>query len=132
MAFWSKKRMLDSLTKYLTEQKVTYTDTLDCISFELFFQKSGYSVYPYIKLNEEIEEVSIVINVKKLEAEPASKLYQRLNSFNLKSKYFTAKISEGLVLYLEYNTYASYDSIDKIIDRSIESLFNLQEEIDNL
>lgn len=132
MAFWSKKKMVDSLLKYLTEQNVTYTETLDCISFELFFQKSGYSVYPYIKLNEEKEEVAIIINLKKLEAEPSFKQYQKLNFFNLKSKYFTARINEALVLYLEYNAYCSYDSIDKIVDRSIESLFSLQEEMDNL
>lgn len=132
MAFWSKKRMADSLIKYLTEQNVTYTETLDCISFELFFLESGYSVYPYIRLNEEKDELAIVINLRKLEAEPSLKQLQRINAFNLKSKYFTAGITDGLVLYLEYNAHSSYDTVDKIADKCIESLFNLQEEMDNL
>ncbi len=132
MAFWSKKKIMDSLIKYLSEQGVTWHEEFDCITFELYFQKSGYSLYPYIRINESKEELSILINLKKVEENYLTqKGASRINDFNVLSKYFTAKIKEG-VLILEYNCTIDYDITSKMVNNSIESLFSLQEEIDNL
>lgn len=132
MAFWSKKKIVDSLTRYLSEQNVTWHEELDCITFELYFQKSGFSLYPYIRIDEERDELSIVINLKEAEdGYLAQRGAVRINDFNIRSPYFTAKIKEG-ILILEYNCVIDYDITPKIVNNSIESLFSLQEELDNL
>lgn len=130
MAFWSKKRITDSITKYLTEQNVTYKLENGYLSFELYFKNAGYSLFPYVKVDEDLEEVSIMINIKELTEDAKILDYSKINSFNTSSKYFTAKIKER-VIFLEYNCNTSYDGITKILGNAIESLFGLQDSMDN-
>lgn len=129
MAFWGKKSIKDSLIKYLNEQGVTYKEELGCLSFDLYFKKSEYTVYPYLKINENNEELSIIINLR--EVLDSFKDYSRINNFNCQSKYMIAKVRDGL-LYLEYNCHVTYDNLAIVLENAVESLFALQEEIDKL
>ena len=65
MAFWFKKKIVDTVIKYFNDKKVTIEKKNDIITFELLFENKGYSLYPYIKINEDTEEFSIVINIRK-------------------------------------------------------------------
>lgn len=129
MAFWGKKSIKDSLIKYLNEHGVTCKEELGCLAFDLYFKKSEYTVYPYLKINENNEELSIIVNLR--EVGDSFKDYARINSFNYQSKYLMAKVKDGL-LYLEYNCHISYENAVIVLENIVESLFSLQEEIDKL
>lgn len=130
MAFWSKKKMIDSVNKYFLERNVSITNEFGLLSLELSFKESGYSIYPYIKIDEENEEISIVVNIKEvLDIKQVD--FNKLNSFNLNSKYFVSKYKDNAII-LEYNTCATYENVSKIIHNALESLFSFQNEIDLL
>ncbi len=130
MAFWSKKKIIDGIIKYLNENNITWKEELGFITYELFFNESGYSLYPYIQINEEVEEISILINIKEI-ADGKNYDYSSLNDLNVKSKYFTAKIKDK-VLILEYNCNVSYENVSKFLKKIVDSIFSLQKDIDNL
>lgn len=129
MAFWSKKKNKDALIKYLNERKVNHHEEHDCITFEISMKNGQYSIYPYIKMNDASDEISILINLRAVE--DASREYHKLEAFNEQSKFFVAKIRQS-VLVLEYNCYATYELVDKIITDIFSSLSELEEEIDSL
>lgn len=128
MAFWSKKKMSDSLNRYFNENKATLNIENDIISFELYLDK-GYTLYPYISLDEENDNVSFLINLRMVNDK---NIYEKINQFNLKSMYLVAKLNEDRILSLEYNFKAYHDNINDIIDNIIKSIFELQEDIDSL
>lgn len=129
MAFWSKKKNKDALIKYLSEQNVNYHEEHGCITFEISMKNGQYSIYPYIRINETTDELSILINLRTVEEK--SKEYSKLTSFNEKSKFFVAKIRDS-VLVLEYNCYATYELVEKIIADVFSSVSELEDEIDSL
>lgn len=131
MAFWSKKKIEDAVVKYLTENNVTISKENNSISFELYFKNSQYSIYPYIVINEDEEEISVIVNLKKVE-EINSKYLSKMNSFNYNSKYFVCKANNENIIYLEYNGVINYDLLSKQMNKIIGSLFALQEQIDNI
>jgi hypothetical protein len=92
--------------------------------------KEGYSLYPYYVTNSDKKELSIIINLRKIDNDLMISDYERINAFNLKSKYFQAKIKDR-ILYLEYNTKVD-SSKSEIIHEVIESVFILSKEIDEL
>ncbi|MBQ9124772.1 MAG: hypothetical protein IJY14_03680 [Acholeplasmatales bacterium] len=128
MAFWSKKKMSDSLNRYFNDNKATLNIENDIISFELYLDK-GYTLYPYISLDEENDNVSFLINLREVNDK---NIYEKINQFNLKSMYLVAKLNEDKILLLEYNFKAYHDNINEIIDNIIKSIFDLQEDIDSL
>lgn len=131
MAFWSKKKIEDALIKYLNENNVTISKENNVLSFEIYFKDSKYSIFPYIIINEEEEEMSVIVNLKKVE-EINAKYLSKINSFNYNSKYFTCKSNNENVIYLEYNGNINYDLLSKQMNKIIGSLFALQEQIDNI
>lgn len=130
MAFWSKKKINDSISKYFLERNVSTTSDFGVLSLELNFKESGYSIYPYIKIDEDNEEISIMVNIREVALDKEVD-FNKLNSFNLNSKYFTAKYKNNAIV-LEYNTSVNYDNASKLVHNSLESLFALQGEIDCL
>ncbi|MGM9970197.1 MAG: hypothetical protein ACI35S_07365 [Anaeroplasma sp.] len=128
LGIFGNKKLIDKLLKYFNEKNITIINENNKYSFELFMVESGYSLFPYFTLDDESNELSIVINVIKKEEVD----YNKVNSFNLKSKFFAAKISNENIIYLEYNTIVNADNIKEIFMNVIESVFSLQEDIDNL
>lgn len=130
MAFWGKKKMFDAVNKYFNERNVSVTNEYDLLCIELNFKDNGYNIYPYIKLDEENEQISIMVNIREALELKASE-YEALNAFNLGSKYFTAKYKDNAIV-LEYNSICNYDNVVKLLHSALESLFSKQNEIDNL
>lgn len=128
MAFWNKKSIRECILKYLEEQEVSFKEEFGCITFELYFKREEFSVFPYIKINEMNEELSFIVNLKEIEN---YKDCQKLNKFNSLSKYVCAKHKDNM-LFLEYNALINSDQAPIIIDKIIESLYGLQSEIDKL
>lgn len=131
MAFWSKKKIEDAVIKYLNENNATISKDDNIISFELYFKDSKYSIYPYLIIDEENEEISICVNLRRVE-EINSKILSKINSFNYNSKYFICKANNENVIYLEYNGIINYELLSKQMNNVIGSLFSLQEQIDNI
>lgn len=133
MAFWNKKKMLDLIKTFFITNNATYTISSNEISFEIHFNKNGYSLFPYININEEKEIVRFTINIREVnKKELTSKILLGLNEFNSKSIYFKAFVNEDNILYLEYNTFANVDNISDVLQGVIDSLFNLSDEINEL
>ena len=117
--------------KQLEAKNITVTlDDNGKGSFELIMPKEGYSLYPYYVTNAEKKELSIIINLRKIDNDLLISDYERINAFNIRSKYFQAKIKDR-ILYLEYNTKVD-SSKSEIIHEVIESVFILSKEIDEL
>ncbi len=131
MAFWSKKRIRDNILKTLEEQNISYTEEQGYITFELYASAFSYSVFPYIKIIEETQEMSVIINVRKVEESLGVKELLRINAFNVASKYFTAKVKDGVIL-LEYNCVTSYEDCPKVFTEIMESIFTVYESVDKL
>jgi len=124
---FGNKKLIDKLNKYFYEKKIELKAENDKYSFEIVFHELGYSLFPYFKLSEASNEISIVINVRKCDNVD----FNMLNSFNLKSKYFTAKASNN-VIYLEYTTSLSNDTYKEVLNDILNSLTMLAIDIDNL
>ena len=99
-------------------------------SFELVMPKEGYSLYPYYRIDTTTKELSIIINVRNVEEDITIDLYNKINAFNIKSKYLMAKLKDRII-YLEYNTKVDSHK-SEIIHEVIESVFMLSKEIDEL
>ncbi len=128
MAFWSKKKLFDILSKGFKNDNVTVDVTNNNFSFEINLTDASYNLYPYIKLNEEDSIMSIFVNIRKVEKE---NVYEKINNFNLISKYFTLKLKDS-ILYLEYNVVVNNDNVYDICKVAINSLKELQFEIDKI
>ena len=128
MAFWSKKKLFDILSKAFKNDNVTVDVTNNNFSFEINLADASYNLYPYIKLNEEDSIMSIFVNIRKVEKE---NIYEKINNFNLISKYFTLKLKDS-ILYLEYNVVVNNDNVYDICKVAINSLKELQFEIDKI
>ena len=112
----------DKLIKYFKENNITYTEESNKIETEIVFKDKNISLYPYFKVEEDY--FSIIINIRKLTEKLNLDLYQKINSFNLVSQFFVAKISNENILYLEYNTLYT-DNLRDIFESSISSLNEL-------
>ncbi|HIT44335.1 TPA: hypothetical protein IAA91_05815 [Candidatus Avacholeplasma faecigallinarum] len=128
MAFWVKKKSSELIKKYLIEQNVTFKEEMGLITFEFFLSKSNFSIFPYINIDDAGDQISILINLRQVNN---LKDFEKLNDFNLKSKYFTAKIKDE-VLFLEYNTHILTENANFVMSSALDSLIELQVEIDNL
>ena len=88
----------------------------------------GYSLYPYYRIDTTTKELSIIINVRNVSEDITIDLYNKINAFNIKSKYLIAKLKDRII-YLEYNTKVDSHK-SEIIHEVIESVFMLSKEID--
>ncbi len=124
MGLFSKTE-LEKLEKHLNKKNLSFDKREDKISFEIAMNKNSYSLFPYLKINSN-NLFSFCVNLRKVD-----KLnYETLNSFNLKSKFFTAKVKND-ILFLEYNTTLN-DNVVSVFDSLVNELFVLEEDIDNL
>ncbi|MBR6071562.1 MAG: hypothetical protein IKP77_01860 [Acholeplasmatales bacterium] len=128
MAFWSKKKLFDVLSKEFKNNNISIDVDDNKLSFEVNCSDAGYNLYPYIKLDENESIMTILINLRKIGKE---NIYERINSFNLISKYYTMKLKDS-ILYLEYNVKVDNDNIYSIVMNSIDSIKELQFEIEKV
>ena len=112
----------DKLIKYFKENNIAYNEVGNKIETEIVFKDKNISLYPYFMVEEDY--FSIIINIRKITEKLNLDLYQKINSFNLVSQYFVAKISNENILYLEYNTLYT-DNLRDIFESSISSLNEL-------
>ena len=124
MAFWSKKKLSDILIKNFKNENISYKFEDSFLSFE--FPISNIMLYPYIKIDDDSEEYSIVINIKKEE----NVNFNNLNDFNINSRYFKAMYDNGII-YLSY-VFASDENIKQELNRILGSLNPLIDKIQNL
>ena len=124
MAFWSKKKLSEILIKSFKNDNITYKLEGNVLSFE--FPISNIMLYPYIKIDDDSEEYSIVINIKKEE----NVNFNNLNDFNINSRYFKAMYDNGII-YLSY-VFASDENIKQELNRILGSLNPLIDKIQNL
>ena len=129
---FGKKKTSDVLEKQFKDKKITLELKDGKYSFELVMQNEGYSLYPYFTIDEEKKEFSIIINLRTTDGGLTLMDWERINSFNLKSKYLMAKVAEDQVLYLEYNAMVESEKTKEVLDSVIESVFMLSKEIDEL
>lgn len=129
MALWSKKKLDSKIINYFNDKKITYEiveDEITKLNFELCFPEAKFILYPYLTIDGSL--ISFNINISQ-----TSKGYSldKLNSFNMKSRYFKTYITpEGLVV-LEYR-FNNTDDIVKNLDILIQSLYDLTSEISQL
>ncbi len=133
MALWNKKKMSDMITAFLKENNASFEIDGNIISFEVHFDNKDFTLYPYIKMTELKSMLSFGVNLRALNSsEKLEKKSEKLNAFNQASPYYKAFIGNENVIYLEYNTIASTDSVEMLLANVIDSLFKLQDEIDSL
>ena len=130
MGLFGHSKQKDKLIKYLKEKNISSTEKDGKIEIELLFKDKGFSLYPYFVVDDDNDYFSIIINLKKVEKTSVD-LFEKINDFNLLSQYFTLKISNDNILYLEYNSIFN-DNIKDIFDCTINSLYSLSEAIDNI
>ncbi len=128
MAFWGKKNLFDVLKKGFKNDNISINEDSGKLSFELKFSEAKFNLYPYIILDEDKSIMSILVNVRKIEKE---NVYEKINTFNLKSKFFTLQLKDS-ILYLEYNALVSGDNAYEVLKNAVNSLNELQFEIDNI
>ncbi len=124
MGLFSKTEM-EKLEKHLNKKNLSFEKKENKLSFEVSMNKHSYSLFPYLRIDEN-DSFSFCVNLRKIDKIN----YETLNNFNLKSKFFTAKIKTD-ILYLEYNTVLN-DNVINVFDSLINELFILEEDIDNL
>ena len=133
MALWNKKKMNDLIISFLKENNASYEVDGNVISFEVHFDNKDFTLYPYVKMTELKGMLSFGVNLRALNSsEKLEKKAEKLNAFNLASPYYKAYLGNDNVIYLEYNTVASTDCVELVLKNVIDSLFKLQDEIDNL
>jgi len=130
MGLFGHSKQKDKLIKYLKEKNISSNEKNGKIEIELLFKDKGFSLYPYFVVDDDNDYFSIIINLKKVEKTSVD-LLEKINDFNLLSQYFTLKISNDNILYLEYNSIFN-DNIKDIFDCTINSLYSLSEAIDNI
>ncbi len=130
MGLFGHSKQKDKLIKYLKEKNISSNEKDGKIEIELLFKDKGFSLYPYFVVDDDNDYFSIIINLKKVEKTSVD-LFEKINDFNLLSQYFTLKISNDNILYLEYNSIFN-DNIKDIFDCTINSLYSLSEAIDNI
>lgn len=130
MGLFGHSKQKDKLIKYLKEKNISSNEKNGKIEIELLFKDKGFSLYPYFVVDDDNDYFSIIINIKKIEKTSVD-LFEKINDFNLLSQYFTLKISNDNILYLEYNSIFN-DNIKDIFDCTINSLYSLSEAIDNI
>ncbi len=123
MAFWSKKKAIEILIKSLKSDNVSFKENDNVISFE--YQINDSILYPYLKFDEETDYASIVINIKK----QVLKGYEKINEFNINSRYFKAAVKDDLV-YLSY-AFTADDNIRDELNKILGSLNPLIDIIEN-
>lgn len=130
MGLFSRKTVKDEIKKMFLENNTTI-DGVNPFSFQL--NLSRFTLFPYVTLEDGKENVDLhfMINIRKIET-LTNNVYLNINSFNLKSKYLTCKLSEENVIVLEYNTNVNTDNVKEILNDIIESVFNLEDLIDSL
>lgn len=128
MAFFNKKKLFDVLGKEFKNNNTSYEVKDNKFSFEINCSEAGYNLYPYIKYDENDAFVTIVINIRQIGKE---NVYEKLNNFNLLSRFFTMKLKDN-VLYLEGNIIANNDTIYDIIIEYVNSIKELQFEIEKV
>ena len=124
MGFFNKNKE-DKLTKFFKERNITFNEHDGLIELSLNFNNNKYFLHPYLKIDG--NDLLITINIRKCNKK--ENIYDKINNFNLLSKFFKAIIKNDL-LFLSYNTYYSGDN-EQIID-ILNSLYSLENEIDNL
>ena len=130
MGLFGHSKQKDNLIKYLKEKNISSNEKDGKIEIELLFKDKGFSLYPYFVVDDDNDYFFIIINLKKVEKTSVD-LFEKINDFNLLSQYFTLKISNDNILYLEYNSIFN-DNIKDIFDCTINSLYSLSEAIDNI
>ena len=124
---FGKKKIADLIVKCFNEKKISYERDLNKISFVVSY--SDFSIYPYLKINEDEETINILINIRKIENK--ENVFEKLNAFNLKSQFFKAISNDGVII-LEYNAISTSDNVVDVLDLIIDSLASLREEIKEL
>ena len=128
MAFWSKKKLFDLLNKEFKNDGVSVEVDSNKLSFEVNCSEAKINLYPYIKLDEETSIMSILINLRKVQKD---NFYDKINEFNLISKYFTLKLKDS-ILYLEYNVKVDTNNVYEMVKEVIESVKSIQSEIEKI
>ncbi len=126
MGLFSKSD-IDKLLKYLNKKNITLKNENGKYNFEIVMSNNKYSIYPYFLIDN--DNYSIVINLRRID-KISDELFQKINDFNLKCKYFKA-VFKNNVLYLEANMLID-DNITNIFDTLVNELVSLEEDIDNL
>ncbi len=120
------KSDLDKLIKHLNKKEINFKKEDDKISFELVMKNKNFMIYPYMTIDDDV--LSMCINLSKVD-KINNDLCEKINEFNLKSKFFTLKIKNH-ILFIEANQLI--DDINLLFDKMVENLFELEDELDNL
>ncbi len=130
MGLFSHSKQKDKIIKYLKNENISYDVKNDKIVIELMFKDKGFSLSPYFIVDDEEDDFSMVINIKKID-KVNTDIYEKINSFNLSSKYFSMKISKENIIYIEYNTNID-DNVVKVFELLVASLYELSDIISNI
>ena len=130
MGLFSHSKQKDKIIKYLKNENISYDVKNDKIVIELMFKDKGFSLSPYFIVDDEEDDFSMVINIKKID-KVNTDIYEKINSFNMSSKYFSMKISKEKIIYIEYNTNID-DNVVKVFELLVASLYELSDIISNI
>ena len=125
MGLFTKNKKEERLIKFFKDKNLSIIEHDNLFEITLNFVNNKYYLHPYFKFDDDILNISI--NLRKYNKK--ENIYEKINSFNLLSKYFKAVIKDDLII-LTYNTYYSGDN-EQILD-ILNSLYSLENEIDNL
>ena len=126
---WNKKKMFARFVQYLDSKQIPYEidEENAVVKMDLFFKERGYMLYPYVRIEAGI--CSVDINVSKNSLKSFN--YEKLNQFNIKSKFFKGFLTEEGILTLEYRFLL--DEIDSTVFDSLwDSLYQIEMDIDSL
>lgn len=129
MAFWNKKKVDSRFISYFIDKKIPYeveNNEVIRIKFEMCLKEKQLMIYPYLT----IDDHTISLNVNLVEHSLKGYNFERLNEFNLQSKFFKAYITDTGIVVLEYRFMQGDDC--SILDELLQNLVNLQNEIDVL
>jgi len=130
MGLFSHSKQKDKIIKYIKNENISYDVKNDKIVIELMFKDKGFSLSPYFIVDDEEDDFSMVINIKKID-KVNTDIYEKINSFNMSSKYFSMKISKENIIYIEYNTNID-DNVVKVFELLVASLYELSDIISNI
>ena len=130
MGLVNHTKQKDKLIKYLKSKNISYKEENDKVEIELLFKDRGFSLFPYFVVDDDNDTFSIVINIKKID-KPNLEIYEKIIKFNKLSHFFTMKVSDDNVIYVEYNTYIN-DNVVDIFEEVINTLYALSDYIDNI